>query len=1143
MVFASWLRSLNRHLQLVPTRRTLRRVDRKRTWTHSLCLEKLEDRTLLSAYIVTTTADSGPGSLREAITQVNNDTTDHILRYPSPTDPTRDEIDFNINAVSDTGGGFDPSTGVATIRPTAVPVSRLDGPPTGLPEFGQVIIDGYTQPGAQPNTLADGDNAVLKVVLDGSDAGSLGVGLLITGGHATVRGLVINHYSTFAIWLHSDNDGSTVAGNFIGTDVTGTVAMPNSSGSNLPLVYNAPNAAIFAESSTNVIGGPDPGSRNLISGNYVDGIEVVDASQRYAHGGSVTDNVVQGNFIGTDVHGTGALGNGGSGVAVLGVAQNTLIGGTSPAARNIIAANGVNRFSGGFLGEGIAIGGGNGAVVEGNNIGTDVSGRVGLGNPVGIAVAYASQTTIGGTAPGAGNLISGNGDGVVINGADSITTQGNLIGTDVTGLNALGNGEGIIAFSSPGTLTLIGGIDPHARNLIGGNTSVDIDLRGPGGVVIQGNVIGQVSLLDYSSNNIIGGTSPGAGNIIGSLGLSGIGVQGNVVQGNMLGGVALDNGASNNLIGGTAAGAGNTITVTMGYARGVYVGNAPGTAILSNSIYASGHGGIQVETPAADQQRPVLTAVTVSGDTTTITGTLHSAAKTSFLLQFFANASPDPSGYGQGQTLLGCCTVTTDANGDASFSATDLAPAPVGQAYFSATATSLTADGQPWNTSGFSHVLLLAPPPTANAGGPYTIHEGQSLTLNASASSSPLGLALSYSWDVNGDGVFGDATGIQPTLTWSQLVTLGVNDGPATFAPMVRVTDSVGNSSTATTTLALLNTPPTAGILQGSDGNVGVGYFASGGVPGQSLTFGISASDPSPVDQRAGFLFQVNWGDGTSATFSSPGLVTDHVYTSIGTYTVQVAATDKDGATSAVASLTVPITAVQVQMDNVRYEGRLAVGGTTGNDTIVVTPASDGSIQVIINGVSQGTFLQQNDVFVQYIVVYGQAGDDDITVASGITLNAELYGGDGNDRLKGGGGNNILVGGNGDDLLVGGKGRNLLIGGAGADHIVGGSDDDILIAGSTIYDANPLVLRAILDEWTSGDSYDARVAYLASQYLFTTDQRATTTVFDDGAQDVLTGSGGLDWYFANLSGTGVLDKVTNLQADEFANDLSFILGA
>src|SRR5207253_710182 len=107
--------------------------------------------------------------------------------------------------------------------------------------------------------------------------------------------------------------------------------------------------------------------------------------------------------------------------------------------------------------------------------------------------------------------------------------------------------------------------------------------------------------------------------------------------------------------------------------------------------------------------------------------------------------------------------------------------------------------------------VVVNRPPTASAGGPYSIAEGQSLTLNASASSDPDGDPLTYSWDINGDGAFGDAAGVAPTFTWAQLQALGIDNGPAAFNVTVRVDDGQGHvvDSTAVT-LTLTDTAPTA---------------------------------------------------------------------------------------------------------------------------------------------------------------------------------------------------------------------------------------------------------------------------------------------------------------------------------------------
>lgn len=235
------------------------------------------------------------------------------------------------------------------------------------------------------------------------------------------------------------------------------------------------------------------------------------------------------------------------------------------------------------------------------------------------------------------------------------------------------------------------------------------------------------------------------------------------------------------------------------------------------------------------------------------------------------------------------------------------------------------------------------------------------------------------------------------------------------------------------------------------------------------------------------------------------------------------------------------------------------ISGTTGNDSIDLVPhGSGGAFKVRLNGTVIGAFSTDSP-----LVVHGLAGNDDIQVSGAINAPLWLYGDDGNDRLKGGDGHDVLVGGDGDDLLVGGGGRDLLVGGRGADRIVGNEGDDILIAGSLAFDATDAALASVMAEWTSSRSYGDRVKNLrgdqsgreaafaeranADNFLAVTGnaQGRVTTLYDDDAADVLTGSAGQDWFLFNADGDNQAkkDKVTDLSAAEFADDLDFIAGA
>jgi CSLREA domain-containing protein len=202
----------------------------------------------------------------------------------------------------------------------------------------------------------------------------------------------------------------------------------------------------------------------------------------------------------------------------------------------------------------------------------------------------------------------------------------------------------------------------------------------------------------------------------------------------------------------------------------------------------------------------------------------------------------------------------------------------------------------------------------------------------------------------------------------------------------------------------------------------------------------------------------------------------------------------------------------------------VTIHGTAAADVIEISPAaSAGSVEAIVNGVSQGIFTPT-----ARIIVLAGGGNDDVQVAGSIAVAAWLQGEAGHDRLKGGAGHDVLLGGEGDDQLLGGQGRDLLIGGSGADRLIGNADEDLLIAGFTDFDANNAALAAIMAEWTSTRPFAIRRANLTNGsgsakrlngFYFLNSQ----TVHDDDDADMLTGGAGADWFFADLS----RDKVTD----------------
>ena len=390
-----------------------------------------------ATFTVINTNDSGAGSLRQAILDANGN-------------PGGDTIVFDI-----------PGSGVQTISPTSALPTITD----------PVVIDGYTQPGAAPNSNGPGlpDNAVLLIELAGTNAGSSAKGLVVTAGPSTIRGLVVNRFGSNGIELQSD--GNTIEGNFVGTNPSGTTALPNGSTGNGGIVVSSGN--------DNTIGGTTPDARNLVSGNIGVGVSIGN-----------TGNLVAGNFIGTDVTGTLALGNSDRGVFVGGGSGDT-VGGTTTDARNVISGN--NR--------GVQFNGSD-HFLQGNYIGTDLTGSVAIPNVnEGVSLNSTTGVLVGGATPvpgtPPGNVISGNvGIGLdVFAGASGNQIEGNVIGADATGANPLGNSLSGVTLGGGGNA--VGGTAVGAGNLIAFNGTDPFN--GGSGVEVENNVSNVQNAIRHNS--------------------------------------------------------------------------------------------------------------------------------------------------------------------------------------------------------------------------------------------------------------------------------------------------------------------------------------------------------------------------------------------------------------------------------------------------------------------------------------------------------------------------------------------------------------------------------------------------------------------------------------------------------------------
>ncbi len=495
---------------------------------------------------------------------------------------------------------------------------RVIAPAEALPQITDpVTIDGTTQP----------DYAGTPVVaIDGLNAGADANGLFVTAGQSEVRGLVIERFALSGLRL--ENGGSNlIRGNYIGTDPSGSAAASNF------------NGIWIEQSANNTIGGTTPADGNVISGNRGNvskwGIGIA------VNGLSSTANTISGNFIGTDATGTALVPND---VGVdISTAPDNVIGGATAGAGNVISAN---------VFKGVLVRAPR-THIAGNLIGTDVTGMRALGNGAGgVSIVVGEANVVGGTSPGARNVISGNANYEILIGGRGNAVQGNYIGTDVTGAARLTGsqqggtyGDGVQLVG--GYLNTVGGAVPGAGNVVSSNlcgiaflSAGDAPPSLPSPNLVQGNLVGTdrtgtralgnfwgLCIDGTASDNTIGGTTPQSRNIISGNFLDGVRIKTSAslpmtvapryIQGNYVGlditgasplgngrhGIAINGWAGDWVIGGSAPGAANRIGANG--ADGVFLGGGYITSTGSTFGYPEriqlsgneifGNGGLGIE--------------------------------------------------------------------------------------------------------------------------------------------------------------------------------------------------------------------------------------------------------------------------------------------------------------------------------------------------------------------------------------------------------------------------------------------------------------------------------------------------------------------------------------------------------------------
>lgn len=629
---------------------------------------------LATTLVVTTTADLAAPctpsaySLRCAFDQAD-------------ADVSGDTIAFNIPAT-------DPGCVKSVIQQTTVSVCTISPVNTHfqgeLPALivNNTTIDGYTQPSARPNSnpmeQGQGDNAIITIQLDGT-AGGLFVerGLQILGSGNTVRGLSITNFTNggglyfnqgFPNMAAAHN---TVAGNFLGVAPDG-----NTGGA------NALDVELDIGTGSDTIGGTSPADANVIGGGAMThtgptlGVSIESIGNSSLSGAGAND-VIEGNYVGTNAAGSAALGD------CVGVRDNggitITVGGVTPGARNVISGNacdGVESDNG--------PGGGRfGGVIEGNYIGTNAAGSAALGNgPSGFqngnGVQISGPFLVGGASAAARNVISGNANAgvAVANGTSGAVVEGNYIGVNAAGTAALGNGIGIafpqdfqIAGPSAGNIL--------ARNLISGNTGDGIADQSPS----MGNAI---------VGNVIGLSAAGA-----ALGNKGNGVD-----------LTLNGAFARGPIEDTVAG---NVIAHSGQS-GVLVGALAHSRISRNAMAANGGLGIDLAprgvvncaTPPPGPNDNTPCPVVTTATTTTVSGT---ACVTCTVEVYKASNEADDLGHGEGAVFLG--SVAADGSGHWSLSL------PAGRVALgqeiTASATTRATTATPAETSEFGANVAVGP--------------------------------------------------------------------------------------------------------------------------------------------------------------------------------------------------------------------------------------------------------------------------------------------------------------------------------------------------------------------------------------------------------------------------------------------------
>ncbi len=579
-----------------------------------------------AVFTVTNTNNSGTGSLRQAIDMANSTTGPHSILFNIPlTDPN-----------------YDASKGVWKITTSSSfnYITRSD-----------ITIDGSSQTTNQGNTNPNGP----EIQIDGNNNTVNYCFGIMNASNITIKDLIISRFMIGIQIYGNTSQNNIIIGNYIGTNYNATDTAGNYIG--IELIQGTHH---------NRIGGSIVEERNIVSGNLHIGIRIVDAHY----------NQVIGNYVGINRLGTAALKNY-DGISIEGFAKFNTVGGLTSGERNIVSGNmayGIPAFGAGVSDN----------IIIGNYVGTDVSGTHAIPNTYGVLFDDGSHNnTLGGSTPAHRNILSGNsGYGVFIYnmGTHSNIVQGNYIGTDVTGLNAIPNAIGVVVDGAAYKHTI-------DNNIISANLQegIYIHITGCDSTLVTRNKIGTNAL----------------GNSLG----------------NGQDGIRISEGPKHSIIGGSAT-MGNEIAFNNGAGISIISGNDISHEITYNSIYKNAGLGIDLfpfgpnindngdmdNGPNHMMNYPIIDTLfnALEAGKIVIKGRLDTQNPELCMIHLYLS-DLDPSGYGEGKQFLSLVIPDSFGNWSDTLQGITLLD------FITATATNQFKSTSEFSMSRNSYVLSITP--------------------------------------------------------------------------------------------------------------------------------------------------------------------------------------------------------------------------------------------------------------------------------------------------------------------------------------------------------------------------------------------------------------------------------------------------